>query len=75
MELSAHYQQLSFLLVKDDEGDYAILNHLLKTILGNRYTLTWKQSFDEGLTAIKQDKYDVYLIDYRLVLGLITVLI
>lgn len=61
-----NFNKIQILLIDDDEDDYANIRGILSEIQKYRYELTWKPSFDEGLTALKTGKFDVCLLDYRL---------
>ncbi|HTP06620.1 MAG TPA: hybrid sensor histidine kinase/response regulator [Anaerolineae bacterium] len=54
------------LLVDDDEDYYVLTRALLSDIEGQAYDLDWKVSYDEALTALQRDSYDVCLLDYQL---------
>lgn len=57
---------LRVLLIDDDEDEFIITRALLNDIPHTTYELAWANSFKEGLDAIKHNRFDVYLIDYRL---------
>jgi two-component system, cell cycle sensor histidine kinase and response regulator CckA len=54
------------LLVEDDEDDYLLTRELLSEIVGTRFQLDWHSEFDPALAAMCANRYDVYLVDYRL---------
>jgi DNA-binding response OmpR family regulator len=54
------------LVVDDDEDDYLITRQLLSGIDGQKFELDWVATYDAGLECIISDRYDVYLLDYRL---------
>ena len=54
------------LLVEDDEDDYLITRELLAGQDRMRFAVDWSSEFDAGLSAIREQQHDVYLIDYRL---------
>ena len=54
------------LLVDDDEDDYILTRDLLSESQGIRFELEWIAACDPALEAIAHNKYDVYLLDYRL---------
>ena len=64
--------RLRVLLIDDDEDDYIITRELLIDIKyqfghGERnFELEWADSYETGLTAISEQRHDVYLIDYHL---------
>lgn len=59
-------QPLKILLIDDDELSYVLTRELLREISGRPVELDWAGEFDEGLTALLEDKHDLYLLDYRL---------
>jgi diguanylate cyclase (GGDEF)-like protein/PAS domain S-box-containing protein len=54
------------LLVEDDEDDYLIIDEMLADQNRARFWLEWRSTYDEALVAIREQRHDVYLIDYRL---------
>ncbi|TPE46281.1 ATP-binding protein [Pontibacter mangrovi] len=58
--------KIKVLLVDDDEDDYIITRDTMDDIPGRNYVLDWSASFEEALELIRQDKYDVYLVDFYL---------
>jgi len=59
-------QHIKVLLVEDDEDDYIITQSLLGDLKGRVFTLDWEKTFGGGLAAMKLNKHDVCLVDYRL---------
>ena len=59
-------QPIHILLIEDDEEDYMITRDIIEDIPDRHYLLDWVSSFEEGIVAIENKKYDVYLLDYRL---------
>ncbi|MBU0482307.1 MAG: EAL domain-containing protein [Proteobacteria bacterium] len=57
---------LAILVIDDDEDDYILASDLLSEIEGMSVTTEWIPTFDEGLATIKEDRHDIYLLDYRL---------
>lgn len=54
------------LLVDDDEDDYIVTRDFLSEAERISFKLTWVDNYEAGLAAIKNSKYDVYLLDFRL---------
>jgi diguanylate cyclase (GGDEF)-like protein/PAS domain S-box-containing protein len=54
------------LLVEDDEHDYIITRDMLANQGGARYEVEWSAEYAEALDAIRDQRHDVYLVDYRL---------
>jgi diguanylate cyclase (GGDEF)-like protein/PAS domain S-box-containing protein len=59
-------RSIKILLVDDDEIYSVFLGVLVREIKGLQCDLTWVESAEQGLQAIEQANYDVYLIDYQL---------
>jgi PAS domain S-box-containing protein len=59
-------QPIRVLLVDDDEDDYVITRDLLAEIKGKRFELEWVSNYNEALSVLERNQYDVYLVDYRL---------
>ena len=62
----ANTESLTVLLVEDDEDDYLIARDMLERQDRARFTLDWRADYDAALSAIVEQRHDVYLIDYRL---------
>jgi diguanylate cyclase (GGDEF)-like protein/PAS domain S-box-containing protein len=54
------------LLVEDDEDDYAVTRDLLQAQDHARFEVDWCSDYDSALAAIREQRHDVYLVDYRL---------
>jgi len=54
------------LLVDHDEGEYVAITDMLAGTNTSKYDLDWVGTYEDGLKAICQSKYDAILIDYRL---------
>jgi PAS domain S-box-containing protein len=57
---------VNVLLVDDDEDDYIITRDLFDEIEGGAFHLEWINSYSAALTALKANRYDVCLVDFRL---------
>lgn len=64
--LSNNKKQIKVLLVDDDEDDYLIVRTVLSKIPESPFKMSWCQDFDEARDLIKENNFDIYLIDYRL---------
>jgi diguanylate cyclase (GGDEF)-like protein/PAS domain S-box-containing protein len=53
-------------LVEDDEDDYVVTRDMLADQDRIRFTVEWCADYDQGLARIREQRDDVYLIDYRL---------
>lgn len=63
---TSHSSSVRILLVDDDEDDYVLTRDLLAEIPDANLELEWVADFEEALTRIRANAYDLYLIDYRL---------
>ncbi|HMC38663.1 MAG TPA: EAL domain-containing protein [Acidimicrobiales bacterium] len=57
---------VSILLVEDDEDDYLITKEMLQRQDRSRFHLDWCGDYESALSAIRQDRHDIYIVDYRL---------
>ncbi len=54
------------LLVEDDEDDFVLIQDYLRDFRWARPVLEWVASYDAALECIRENRHDVYLIDYYL---------
>lgn len=54
------------LLIDDDEDDSVLVRDLLTDAFGDGVRSDWADTFEDGLSAMVADGYDVYLVDYKL---------
>lgn len=54
------------LLIDDDEEDYILTRQWLGEVESRRYDLHWVDGYDHALEAIARERYDIFLLDYRL---------
>jgi diguanylate cyclase (GGDEF)-like protein/PAS domain S-box-containing protein len=59
-------ETIQVLLVEDDEDDYLITRDLLAAQNHARFEVDWCSDYDSALAAIREQRHDVYLVDYRL---------
>ena len=59
-------EKIRALLVDDDQGDFVFTKGLLSQITHLTIELDWVPTFEEGLDALAQGGYDIYLVDYFL---------
>jgi signal transduction histidine kinase len=59
-------QQISVLLVEDDDEDYLLTRDLLARLPGPRYDVHRSEDSASALVAVTEGEYDVCLVDYRL---------
>ncbi len=65
-DVKLNQPKIRVLLVEDDEDDYVLTRTLVSSKENANIRLDWVDSYEDGIEAICADKYDVYLIDYRL---------
>ncbi len=54
------------LLIDDDSSTFDLTRELFNERYPGRFAFDWAGSFDDGLTAIRQARHDVYLVDHRI---------
>jgi len=54
------------LLIDDDEEDFILTRYIFDEFKDNQFRLDWLDNFDDGLRAVREDRHDIYLVDYRL---------
>jgi len=59
-------EQIHLLLVDDDEDDYIITRALLEEIETTDFDIEWVENYEDAIRELTEDRFDVYLIDYRL---------
>jgi len=57
---------LRVLVVDDDEEDFLILRDLLADFPQGRFELDWVATLAEGARALRENRHDVFLVDYHL---------
>jgi signal transduction histidine kinase/DNA-binding response OmpR family regulator len=58
--------ELRVLLIEDDEDDYILIKSLLSHAAFGRVELDWASSYQGGLDALQNIRYDACLLDYAL---------
>ena len=61
-----HSDIVRVLLVDDDEDDWLIIGGMLGAQDRARFSVEYCSTYDGALTAIEQQRHDIYLVDYRL---------
>lgn len=56
----------NILLIEDDEDDYVFARDLLSEVFGDGLKLSWLSDGKDGLAALLEGGFDIYLVDYRL---------
>lgn len=59
-------QTIRILLIEDDEDDYIVARRLLSKVYGEGFELEWVQDYDGALAALREQKSDVCLLDFRM---------
>ena len=59
-------EPLSVLVVEDDEDDFFLTRSQLRRARTFRPDVTWAQTFEDGLRHLREGRFDVGLVDYRL---------
>jgi len=54
------------LLIDDDEEDFLLTRYVFDEFKNSQFKLDWLDNFDDGLKALNENRYDIYLVDYRL---------
>jgi PAS domain S-box-containing protein len=54
------------LLVDDEESSFLLLRRLLDKVPGKTFATEWAASYEAGLSALKENRHDVCLLDFRL---------
>jgi diguanylate cyclase (GGDEF)-like protein/PAS domain S-box-containing protein len=54
------------LLIDDDEDDFIITRDLLRQVADEQFQLDWCSNYEQGLSSLLEQRYDLYLVDYRL---------
>ncbi|HEY3862352.1 MAG TPA: response regulator [Verrucomicrobiae bacterium] len=57
---------VSVLLIDDEESTFVLLRRMLSKVPGKKFVLDWKGSYEEGLAALRENRHDACLLDYRL---------
>jgi len=59
-------QHKRILIVDDDEDDFFITSDYIKSIPGKQFTVDWSYSYNDALSRLTSEDYDLYFVDYRL---------
>ncbi|MBS1795691.1 MAG: EAL domain-containing protein [Acidobacteria bacterium] len=54
------------LLIDDDEEDYILTRYIFDEFKEHQFSFDWIDNFRDGLAALNENRYDIYLVDYRL---------
>jgi len=61
-----YQRKLSVLLIDDDPDDYLIVRDLLQEAERSPIAVDWASSYEAGLAAIAERRYNAYLVDFHL---------
>jgi diguanylate cyclase (GGDEF)-like protein/PAS domain S-box-containing protein len=64
--MASEAEPLRILLVEDDEDDYLITREMLAGQDRARFGVDWCADYGSALLAIREERHDLYLVDYRL---------
>jgi two-component system sensor histidine kinase/response regulator len=56
----------NIVVIDDDPSAYTLVRHMLLTMNKPDLTVEWVETYEQGLSALADKQYDVYLIDYRI---------
>jgi PAS domain S-box-containing protein len=59
-------EAIKILLVEDDAGDHFLFKEYLSDIKNYSYSLTWANSYEQGVELVKKREHDIYFFDYLL---------
>ncbi|MCW3103766.1 MAG: signal transduction histidine kinase, nitrogen specific, NtrB [Bacteroidetes bacterium] len=59
-------EAIKILLVEDDAGDHFLFKEYLSDIKNYSYSLTWANSYEQGVELVKKKEHDIYFFDYLL---------
>jgi diguanylate cyclase (GGDEF)-like protein/PAS domain S-box-containing protein len=66
MVMSSSTEVCAVLLVEDDEDDFLITSDMLAGQERVMFLVDWAPTYEQALESIRQQRHDVYIIDYRL---------
>ncbi len=64
--MSVDDEEVRILLVDDDEDDYVITRDMLERQDRVHFAVEWAADYDQALAAIREQRHDIYLVDYQL---------
>jgi PAS domain S-box-containing protein len=54
------------LLIDDEESFFILLRRLLAKVPGKKFVTDWAPSYEDGLAALRENRHEACLLDYRL---------
>ena len=57
---------IKVLLIEDDHEDYILTRYIFDEFRDNQFDLEWIDNYVDGLAAVKENRHDIILLDYRL---------
>src|SRR6476620_6076199 len=64
--MSLFKSPIKILIIDDDEDDFFITSEYLKQIQEYQLQIDWCYKFNEALQLLKERKYNIFFVDYRL---------
>ena len=64
-----HFMSKDFIkvaLIDDDQDDYMLIKDLLLAVTNTYYEISWFENSSKGLAALKDNHFDIYLVDFHL---------
>lgn len=58
--------EIRIAIIDDDEDDYFIIADYIKDIEGSSFIIDWCNDYNKAILKIKERKYHIYFVDYRL---------
>ncbi|MBN2306322.1 MAG: hybrid sensor histidine kinase/response regulator [Anaerolineae bacterium] len=58
--------KINILVIDDDPGSVSLVHHMLLTMQRPHMVVEFVDTYEKGLAALRANRHDVYLIDYRL---------
>ncbi|HTJ50930.1 MAG TPA: ATP-binding protein [Cyclobacteriaceae bacterium] len=59
-------QPVRILIIDDDEEDFLIIKDLINEIPHQNFQIEWAMNYEQGLTALISQDFDIYFVDYHL---------
>lgn len=64
--MNRYSSKAKIVIIDDDEEDFLITSDFIRLIPNSDYSIEWCSSFESALGLICEQKYDLYITDYRL---------
>ena len=63
-DLGRSTRKIALLVVDDDKDDFFVLRRKLQSVDISKYCITYVDSYDDALDALKSSRFDAVLMDY-----------